>query len=395
MLSAPTLPARRAGPLCVLLVIEPGRDGAFRFVEQLAYFLVRQSGVSVHLAYSSLRGSPELSALVDTLERHGSRTLDLRTGNSPGVMDIVAFAKLRRLVRTVQPDVVHAHCSKAGVLARMLVWTGIRARIIYTPHAYYQMYGPTGAKKKFFLMVERWLAHTGVTLHTSKSEADYARQELGVRSDYQRLIRTGVDCERFRPVVDSAEKNALRQKFGLPDGEFVFGTVARYSTQKDPLTLYRAVISVLENTPGVYFAHLGKGELMPAVAGLLATVSSGVRERILRIEACDDLPGFYRMLDVFVLASRYEGFALALLEAQASGISLILSECPGNLDLKEYDLDGVRWTTVGAAAHLAAQMRVCVAQGPHQNNHREVALRNFAGDVGCRDVLSCYESLRR
>ncbi len=381
-------------PLSVLLVIEPGRDGAFRFVEQLAYFLLEQHGVTVHLAYSSVRGSPELDTLVETLARRGSQTLDLQIGNSPGVVDVMAFARLRRLARAVQPDVIHAHCSKAGVLARMLVWTGMRARIVYTPHAYYQMYGPTGVKKSFFLAVERLFAHTGITLHTSRSEADYARQKLGVKSDRQRFTRTGVDCERFRPTVDAAEKRALRRRFNLPADACVIGTVARYSEQKDPLTLYRAVVSVLADTPGVHFAHLGKGELMPAVAELLGTVSPDVRARILQIDACDDLPGFYRMLDVFVLASRYEGFALALLEALASGVSLILSECPGNLDLKAYDLDGVQWTTVGDAEQLAARTRASAKRDSHRNNHREITLQVFGGDVGCRDVLSCYESLQ-
>ncbi len=377
----------------MLLVVEPGRDGAFRFVEQLAYFLLEQRGVSIHLAYSSVRGSPELDALVETLKRRGSHTLDLRTSNSPRVLDIFGFTRLRRLARVVQPDVIHAHSSKAGVLVRMLAWTGIRAQIIYTPHAYYQMYGPNSVKKRFFLAVERLFARTGITLHTSRSEADHARQKLGVKPERQRFTRTGVDCARFRPVIDAAEKSALRRKFGLPADACVFGTVARYSEQKDPLTLYRAVISVLEDVPDVYFAHLGKGELMPAVAELLRTVSPDVRARILQIETCDDLPGFYRMLDVFVLASRYEGFALALLEALASGISLILSECPGNLDLKTYHLDGVQWTTVADAEQLAARIRTSTTRSSYHNNHREITLQVFGGEVGCLDVLGCYEAL--
>ncbi len=394
----PPSPSEQTGgqnrPLCVLLVIEPGRDGAFRFVEQLAYFLLEQPGVSVHLAYSSVRGSLDLDTLVQAFERRGARTLDLHTTNAPRATDIASFARFRRLAREIQPDIVHAHCSKAGVFARMLPWTGVRAQIVYTPHAYYQMYGPAGLKKTFFLTVERIFARTGITLHTSRSEAEYARRVLGLKPDRQHFTRTGVDCERFRPAADPAEKHSLRRKFRLPAEAFVLGTVARYSAQKDPLTLYRAVASALENAPDIYFAHLGSGELMPAVADFLDTVSPAVRSRILQIETCDDLPGFYRMLDVFVLASRYEGFALALLEALASGVALILSECPGNVDLKAYGLEGVQWTPVGDAAQLALRMRETAVHCSRSNNHREVALKSFGGDVGCRDVLRCYETVR-
>ena len=391
-LSSPARSVRR--PLGVLLVLEPGKDGAFRFVEQLAYFLREQPGISVHLAYSSVRGSPDLQTLVQSLELHGSQTLDLRTTNAPRPMDLVAFARLRRLVRKTRPDVIHAHCSKAGVLARMLAWTGIRSPIIYTPHAYYQMHGPASLKKRFFLTVERLFARTGVSLHTSRSEADYARSALGVRPEWQQYTRTGVDCERFRPAAGPEEKAALRRRFDLPADACVFGTVARYSEQKDPLTLYRAVLTVLEKRPGLYFAHLGTGELMPSVAELLQAAAPPVRARVRQVERCDDLPGFYRMLDGFVLASRYEGFALALLEALATGTPLILTECPGNVDLKPYGLNGIHWTSVGDPDQLAARMLACAALEPRANNHRECAVEVFGGDVGCRDVLRCYDSAR-
>ena len=376
--------------LRVLLVVEPGVDGVFRHVEQLSRFLLARPDVETHLAYSSVRGSPELHALVRLFERHDARTLDLRTSNAPRAGDLWAFVQLRRLAAAVQPDVIHAHSSKAGVLARALAWTGIRARYFYTPNAYYQMYGPLDLKKRFFMAVERWFARTGTTLHVSRSEADYGRRMLGLLPEKQRSIPSGVDCERFRPATDPAEKAALRSRFGLPPEAWVLGTVARYSDQKDPLTLYRAVLELLSSMPGVYFAHAGKGELVPAVTELLRAAPPTVRARILQLESCDDLPGFYRMLDVFVLPSRYEGFALALLEAVASGLALILSDCPGNTDLKGLGLDDLLWTVPGDVAGLAAQMRARVLRGPCASNHRQTALKHFQRDVGYREVLRLY-----
>ncbi len=382
-------------PLRVLLVVEPGLDGVFRFVEQLSRFLLARPDVEAHLAYSSVRGSPELHELVRLFESHGARTLDLRTSNAPRAGDLSAFLRLRRLAAVVRPDVIHAHSSKAGVLARALAWTGVRARYFYTPHAYYQMHGPLDLKKRFFMAVERLFARTGTTLNVSASEADYARRELGLSPDRQQIICNGVDCERFRPAANPAEKHALRRHFGLPPAACVQGTVARYSDQKDPLTLYRGVIAALVASPGLYFAHLGKGELMGETAALVRAAPAEVRARILQLESCDDLPGFYRMLDVFLLPSRYEGLALALLEAVATGSSLILTDCPGNTDLKPYGLDDVRWLPPGDAAQLAACMQAAAAaHGAPPNNHREIALKSFDLEAGHRDILRCYRATR-
>ena len=377
-------------PLHLLLVVEPGLDGVFRHVEQLSRFLLAQPEVETHLVYSSVRGSPELHELVRLFERGGARTLDLHTSNAPRLGDLWSFWRLRRLAATMRPDVIHAHSSKAGVLARALAWTGLKARYFYTPHAYYQMHGSLSLKKRFFLAIERLFAHTGTTLHVSGSEAEYGRLMLGLRPENQRTILNGVDCECFRPAADPAEKQALRRHFGLPPEAYVFGTVARYSDQKDPLTLYRAVLAFLEETPRAYFAHAGKGELMPAVAALVQASPPEVRARILQLESCDDLPGFYRMLDVFMLPSRYEGFALALLEAIASGLALILSDCPGNTDLKAFGLDNLQWTTSGDAADLIVRMRTAAARGACANNHRAAALMHFQRDASCREILGFY-----
>ena len=180
----------------------------------------------------------------------------------------------------------------------------------------------------------------------------------------------------------------------MPSEACVHGTVARYSEQKDPLTLYRGVIAALAASPGLYFAHLGKGDLMGEVAALVRTAPAEVRARILQLEACDDLPGFYRMLDAFLLPSRYEGFALALLEAVASGLSLILTDCPGNADLKAYGLDGVQWLTPGDAAQLAAHMQTSAAHCGQPNNHRETTLKSFNLEESYRDMLRCYRAAR-
>ena len=381
-------------PLRVLLVVEPGVDGVFRHVEGLAYFLLAQPGVETHLAYSSVRGSPDLFKLAAAVESHGGRTLDLQTSNAPRLSDAAGFLRLRRLARTVRADVIHAHSSKAGVLARALAWTGVRARYFYTPHAYYQMYGPTGLKKRFFVAVERLFARTGITMHVSASEADYARRELGLRPARQQIIFNGVDCERYRPAIDPAEKHALRRSFGLPPGACVHGTVARYSEQKDPLTLYRGVIAALTASPELYFAHLGKGELLGETAALVRAAPAEVRARVLQLEACEDLPGFYRMLDAFLLPSRYEGFALALLEAIATGLSLILTDCPGNTDLKAYGLDGVQWLPPGDAVQLAARMQTHAAHCTQPNNHRETVLKSFRLKESYRGILDCYRAAR-
>ena len=202
MLNAPA-----TGPLCVLLVVEPGRDGVFRHVELLAHYLVEQAGMKVHLAYSSVRGSPDLDELVRFLESTTAHARSTCARPTPRARRTPSgFLRLRRLAMAVRPDVIHAHSSKAGALARTLAWTGIEARYFYTPNAYYQMYGPDTLAKRAFMTVERLLARTGTTMHVSASEADYARRLLGVQPAQQQAIVNSVDGDRYRPAARPGRK---------------------------------------------------------------------------------------------------------------------------------------------------------------------------------------------
>ena len=68
-------------PSRVLIVSEPGADGVFRYVEALVGYLINR-GIEVDLAYSNVRSSPELYALVQHVESHCGKTLNLQIGES-------------------------------------------------------------------------------------------------------------------------------------------------------------------------------------------------------------------------------------------------------------------------------------------------------------------------
>ncbi|HEY5892029.1 MAG TPA: glycosyltransferase [Chthoniobacterales bacterium] len=379
--------------LSVLLVVEPGVDGVFRYVESLARFLIQQPGVELSLAYSSIRGCPALDQLVADLQAQGARTLDLRVSNSPGPADVSALIRLRQLIQTVKPDVIHAHSSKAGALVRSLAFAGVRARYFYTPHAYFQMNGPASPKRRLFHAIERVFGRVGTSINISASEAAFARDELHIPKEQQVYVPQGVSGERFRPPHNNEEKLGLRSRFNLPADALILGTVARFSRQKDPLTLYRALATALEKVPNLHFAHLGQGELVPEVDALTQTWPAPLRERIHRHPSHNRPEEFYRALDGFSLVSLYEGFALAGLEAAMTNLPLVISNCPGNVDLDNHGFDRLYWVSPENPAELAdVIVRWANDAATASCNHREVALREFSDQALFNKMLNLYQS---
>jgi glycosyltransferase involved in cell wall biosynthesis len=371
-------------PLRVMLVSEPGIDGVFRYVESLTRYLLSQ-GVHTDLAYSSVRGSNDLCDLIKVVEEYGGKTLDLRTGRRPQLRDFAAWAVLLRFTKERRPDVIHAHSSKAGALVRAMRFRGVKVPMFYTPHAYFGMSRKKSPLIALFDGIEASLCRVGKTINVSKAEAEYARVTLRIPPERQLINPNGVDCKKFCPATNETRLR-IRETLGLPQDSLVLGTVARYSYQKDPQTLHRAIRPALQRHSNLWFVHVGNGKpLWDKVDAL------GLHTRILRLRSLQPIDSFYKALDGFVLASRYEGFSLAVLEALATNLPLILTQVPGNLDLEATGLSHVYWTPPCNSSALADAIDRWASSYPHFPNHRSITCALFREDISYDRLLKEYE----
>jgi glycosyltransferase involved in cell wall biosynthesis len=373
----------------ILLVTEPGVDGVFRHVEALASFLMER-GHRIHLAYSDVRGSDRLTQLVAKVSAAGGKTVNLAVSNAPGPGDVAALLKLRRLVTEARPDVIHAHSSKAGALARALVCLGVRQPVFYTPHAYYGLSGKGGMKSRVFNAVETVLGRIGTTINLSEGERAFARDSLKIPQARLRLIANPVDCVRFRPA-DAAKRKEIRAALGVPEDAILLGSVGRLAFQKDPPTLYRAFAKACQKRPELWLYHLGEGELSAECAALADQL--GIRSRIVRQTYLSEPLSFYQALDGMILTSRYEGLSFAVLEALACDLPVILSQVPGNNDFTAMGLSHC-WSAgkedVDGFAEVIGQWAQDCGLG-RASNHREIAESRFSQEACFGAIVREYE----
>lgn len=368
----------------ILHVMEPGFGGVLRHVEGLIAGQLAK-GHHVSLAYSTIRTSPRLFELIATVVRAGGGTIDMRVGNAPGWHDLTAARSLRRVLRDQRVDLVHAHSSKAGVLARLVCWAG-RVPCLYTPNAYFGM-GRRGAQAFFYNAVERCLAGLALTVNVSPEEAEFACRELSVPSRLQRSVTNGVDTAYFQPASPE-QKATARQQFGLPLELPVLGSLGRLSYQKDPESLYRSFAIFSRRHPEARLLHLGNGELAGEVDAVLER--EGLRERVLRLEELADPRPFYHALDGFTLTSRYEGLPISVLEALACDLPLVLTDAPGNRLFGSLGLNRLSYAPVGDLEGLARGFDAWLAAQGTAPNHRAVCQRQLSLEQTCAQVLALY-----
>ena len=383
-------PGDPAGSLTVLVVVEPGLDGVFRHVEGLVDFLLKQ-GTRVHLAYSSRRSGGAMLQLVERVRATGAQVMDMRVSNIPQLGDVFAFVRLMAFVRRLRPDVIHAHSSKAGALARFIAYLLRHPLCLYTPNAYYGLSKTPWFRVRFFNQVERMLGRVGRTIAISQDEADFALNILRVPRDRLAVIHNPVDATRFKPA-SPAERRAARIRFGIPEDAVVLATIGRMCWQKDPETAYNAVAPVCAENPSLMFLHLGWGKWKEYLLGLAQRLGYGSQLRIL--DYVDDPRSFYHAVDGILVTSRYEaGWPLVFLEAMACNLPVVASTCLGMSDVGKAGLSHVWTFPPGDASTCTQGVRLWLANrsGPiTESNHRRFATERLSPERCYGAVFELY-----
>lgn len=379
--------AREARKLRVLQVVEPCDGGVFRHVDALTRFLLA-SEVEVGLAFSTRRDSEWRIALEQIVKLQGP-TLDLNVGSAPSLADLKALFHLVKLCRKWRPHVIHGHSSKGGALARLLALIFPDARVLYTPNAYI---GFSGEKHKTWIydLVEGVLGRVGLTVNVSHDENRFALKRLRIPEGSTVVIPNAVDFSRYRPRF-SDERANVRKRLGIPESATILTTIARYSLQKDPITFYKAILPVLQDNPAVWLVHIGKGEMKAEVAKM--SRDAGVEDRILRIDFVKDTAEYLSVSDGFVLASRYEGFPISVVEALACNLPIVIADCKGNGDFAALGLSHCWYYGIGDAGGLSDAVRDLLEKISEAGsvNHREIARQRYSEEECFGRILSLYK----
>ncbi|WP_079144096.1 glycosyltransferase [Streptomyces luteocolor] len=302
---APLPPA--PAPPRVLHISQPVDGGVARVVVDLATAQAA-AGLDVHVACPPEGFLPRALGVLGA----GVRVLPWTATRSPGPGLRTETRDLRRIVDATAPALVHAHSAKAGLAARL----ALRGRVptVFQPHAWsFEAVGGTTA-----LLARLWerRAARWATRIVCVSDAEWATgRRAGVTGSCS-VIPNGVDTDRFAPGP------ALDARPGAPAGAPLVVCVGRLCRQKGQDVLLRAWDTVSAQVPEARLVLVGDG---PDDAALRATAGAGVEFA----GATGDVAPWYRAADVVVLPSRWEGMALAPLEAMACARPVVLSDVNG------------------------------------------------------------------
>lgn len=293
----------------------------------------------------ALRGAGIAVSIVPSLQRSVSPVHDLR-----------AVGDLRRLIRQVQPDLVHTHSTKAGLLGRFAARLE-RVPVIHTAHAWSFSDGLSWQRRAFAIPVEAAAGRiTNRFIVVSEADREVAVRYGVAREAQVRIVHNG--------VCDGPERADPGEE-AVP----VITMVARMAAPKDHALLLRAVAAL--QAPFT-LRLIGDGPERPAVESLIRELDLGSRVEL--VGESNDVARHLAASHVSVLISRQEGFPLVVLEAMRAGLPVVAS-----------DVGGIREAVEpGVTGHLVARADVVGLRGALVGLISHPGVRRSYGEAGRR-----------
>jgi glycosyltransferase involved in cell wall biosynthesis len=303
-------------------------------VDFTAYHLLRPLGVGLRNAGHDVTFCCSPGEGLDLLGQEGFGTAAIGISRNYNVLSHArSFAALLRFIKRERFSVVHAHTPVAGLIGRAAAKVAGVPVIVYTAHGFYFHEGMSGAVHRFFAGLERCAA--GVTdIMFVQSEEDWLEAiRLGIaRREKLVHIGNGVDPTKFGAALYREEAAAFRREQNLGDGP-VIGFIGRIVHEKGAIEFVRAAGIVAKALPGARFVMIGE-PLRSDRDSCWDEINRLRKELGLERALCftgyrKDVPALLASLDLFVLPSYREGMPRALLEAMATGLSVVATSIRG------------------------------------------------------------------
>ena len=218
-------------------------------------------------------------------------------------------------------DVVHVHSGpKNFIILKAAKKWGIPIRVAHSHNTGFQ------SKNPLSIMLGNMLKGTMISNAThmvgcSEMACEWMFGKGCVKSGKAKVILNAINCDLF--IYNDSVRQEVRKELGL-ENHFVLGHVGRFETQKNHAFLLDTFAQVVRERADARLVLIGIGSLMEDMKR--RAVALGVADKVLFLGFRNDRERIMQAMDTFVFPSLYEGLSVVLIEAQASGMPVFVSD---------------------------------------------------------------------
>ena len=249
------------------------------------------------------------------------------------VAGIKAMFQMKKIFQKEKFDIIQYSTPNASLYA------SIAGKLAKVPVRLYCQWGMVfvgfqGIKRWIFKQEEKFVCKLSTWIEPdSKSNLEFAHLEGLYPENKGSVIwngsASGVSLEKFDISKKQEYRQKIRSEYRIPDDAFVYGFVGRITRDKGINELLQAYKSIMDENS--YLLMVGNEELDENMNMELFNWSKN-NSQVIYTGATNVVEQFLSAMDVYILPSYREGFGSGVIEAEAMGVPVIVTDIPGPTD---------------------------------------------------------------
>ena len=303
------------------------------------------------------------------------------------VYNYISFVRRwKGFLREHQYDIVHGHATNsASVYLKIAKETGC-VTIAHSHSAGYRGGYMEQLVKRYFAHRVGHVADYWFACSDKAAERLYGREFRSYERYYS--IPNAINAELY--CYDDQKAKAVRRQMGVADNGLLCGHVGSFTAPKNHGFLLDIFAEVLKQRPDARLVCCGAGELMAQVREKAAAL--GIMDKMILTGNVMDVNDYLIAMDVMVFPSLFEGFPIAVIEAEAAGLPVVMSD----VITKEVDLtDLVYRHALSDSADVWAKTICGIKTGQRTEYNKVIADSEYNMQSCVKLITSLYEEMAR
>jgi glycosyltransferase EpsD len=289
--------------------------------------LLIEQGHQVDIAFNIVQKvSPELTKL-------GCKIHNVEFQRSPlNKKNIIAYKKIKKIIREEGYDLVHTHTPVASFLTRVACRKISNIQVLYTAHGFHFFKGAALVNWLLFYNLEKMAVRWTDGLITINQE-DYEiakKMTRNKKTSIHLIPGTGINLDKFNNITNE-EKLHLRKKFELKQNDFLLIYAAELNKNKNQSFLIEGMAQLKEKYPNIKLLLAGDGILKENYIEYSQKLKT--ENNVIFLGYRKDIDKIIPMCDVGVSSSMREGFGINLIEYLSCGLPVIASKNRGHKEI--------------------------------------------------------------
>lgn len=253
--------------------------------------------------------------------------------------NIKALFKLKKIIEKEKYSIIHTHTPMGAAITRL---ASIKYRknndvkVIYTAHGFHFYKGANLINWLIYYPVEKILSkYTDLIITMNKEDYEFAKKHFKTKVEY--IPGIGFNEEKFSLQTKEKTKKDIKKELNIKDDSYVISYVAEIQKRKRQMHLLKT-IKKMKLTNEV-FLLIGDGQKTNKIKKYIK--KNNLENHVKLTGFKENINNYLDISDLVISVSNQEGLPLNIMEAMYKNKPIIVTNCRGNIDLIEHNINGL------------------------------------------------------